>query len=302
MNEVEIIVLDLDGGAITEQCILSIANQEEKPSRVILFDNGSQVPLQSRLPAFVGIDLQVIRSDSNVGFTGGINAAMSDVRSPFVGWINNDVVLHPRWLTALRSALEQNPRLAAVQPIIVSLDGRVDGAGIRIDDGTFQQHGHGQSLDQLSSTAPWGISATASMFRMEALEQVRLAGGFLHPDLFAYFEDVELSARLREAGWSMELVDEVLATHRGSFSATRIGGKAARLRVRNRYFVHRLHPEIGRLPALLWEDIRAIVKLLTTLHALRAVSHSLSLAEGLLRTIRTGGGPPGDGTPAHRHK
>ena len=52
----------------------------------------------------------------------------------------------------------------------------------------------------------------------------------------------------------------VKATHRGSASASVLGKDAQRLRTRNRYFVARLHPGVGRIPALLWEDAKLLVR------------------------------------------
>jgi GT2 family glycosyltransferase len=77
---------------------------------------------------------------------------------------------------------------------------------------------------------------------------------------FAYYEDVELSARLHESDWRLSVLPIVKATHRGSSSATILRGDALRLRTRNRYWVARMHRGAGRIRSLLWEDAKLLAR------------------------------------------
>jgi GT2 family glycosyltransferase len=65
---------------------------------------------------------------------------------------------------------------------------------------------------------------------------------------------------LHESGWRTVVLPVVKATHRGSASASVLGRDAQRLRTRNRYFVARLHRGVGRIPALLWEDAKLLLR------------------------------------------
>ena len=250
MSSVDVIVLDLDGDAMLEACLASIAAQQVRPARVIVFDNGSEVPVADRI-APVGIE--IVRSETNLGFAGGVNAALEHSNAAYVALVNNDVVLDPRWLGSVHDALDRDERLAAVQTIILRPDGRIDGAGIDISDGTFRQVGHGAAVGTPLPVA-WGVSATAALYRRSAIGET-----FFDEDLFAYYEDVALSARLRASGWRVSVLPVVQATHLGSMSAPRLGGDALRLRTRNRYLVARRH-RIGSLVALLAEDARLLAQ------------------------------------------
>ncbi|HET8774896.1 MAG TPA: glycosyltransferase family 2 protein [Thermoanaerobaculia bacterium] len=243
-SAVDIVVLDLDGGPMLDECVASIRAQTVQPSRVIVFDNGSKTPTPNA----------TARSETNLGFAGGANAALRLSNAPYVALVNNDVVLEPGWLAYVRDALDRDAQLAAVQTIIRRPDGAIDGAGIDISDGTFRQIGHGKSLGSPLAVA-WGVSATATLYRRTAL------GGRLFDErLFAYYEDVELCARLRKDGWRTAVLPVVQATHRGSASAHALKGDALRLRTRNRYLVARLHPGVGRIRALLWEDAKLLLR------------------------------------------
>ena len=235
---IDVIVLDVDGGPMLEECLASIRAQSIE-ANVILFDNGSRVPVPG-----------AVRSERNLGFAGGANAALQHSTTDYVALVNNDVVLDREWLATVRAALDRDPRLAAVQTIIRRPDGAIDGAGIDVSDGTFRQIGHGARLGEPLAVA-WGVSATATLYRRAAVGERLFDERF-----FAYYEDVELCARLRREGWRTAVLPLVKATHRGSQSASVLGRDALRLRTRNRYFVARLHRGAGRIRALLWEDAR----------------------------------------------
>ena len=248
MSDVDVIVLDIDGGAMLAECLASIHGA----ARVIVFDNGSRVP--TSYP-----NVEIVRSETNLGFARGANEAYRKTTAPFVALINNDVVLDRDWLTAVREAMDRDERLAAVQTINRRSDGRIDGAGIDISDGTYRQIGHGLHIGSNLAVA-WGVSATATLYRRAAV------GDRLFDErLFTYYEDVELSARLRAEGWRTAVLPVVKATHRGSASAAILGSDAIRYRTRNRYLVARLHRGVGSIRALLWEDARLALRGRTSL-------------------------------------
>ena len=58
---------------------------------------------------------------------------------------------------------------------------------------------------------------------------------------------------------------QLLAGDRGSASAAVLGSSARRLRTRNRYFVARMHPGVGRIPALMAEDLKLMLRGRTSL-------------------------------------
>lgn len=247
MSSADVIVLDLDGGAMLEECIASIRAQTVPPLRIILFDNGSKVPVAERIGG-----VEVHRNETNLGFARAVNEAFRFSTAPYVALVNNDVVLQPDWLAFVCDALERDEQLAAVQTIIRRPDGAIDGAGIDVSDGTFRQIGHGQQLGAPLAVA-WGVSATATVYRRAALGESMFDERF-----FAYYEDVELSARLRDSGWRTAVLPVVKATHRGSGTAAALGDDARRLRTRNRYLVARMHAGAGRIGALLWEDMKLL--------------------------------------------
>jgi GT2 family glycosyltransferase len=241
MTEVSVIVVDVNGGEMLRQCLASIDAQTLEPLEVIVHDN----------------------SANNIGFAAGVNAAYAKSRGRSIALVNNDAVLDRDWLETVVRALDSNPKLAAVQTIIRQDENTIDGAGIDISDGTFRQIGHDQRPTPALSEAEgvtgqpeaWGVSATAALYRRTAI-----GARFFDERFFAYYEDVDLCARLHEEGWSTRVLPVIKVTHRGSASASILGRDAQRLRTRNRYWVARRHRGVGRIGALLFEDLKAFVK------------------------------------------
>jgi N-acetylglucosaminyl-diphospho-decaprenol L-rhamnosyltransferase len=252
MSDVSVIVLDIDGGDMLHACLDSIAAQTLPPREVIVFDNGSRTPVAERISARL-----VFRSDINLGFAGGNNVAYRHANGESIALVNNDVILDDDWLATVAAALDADPKLAAVQTILRRDDTTIDGAGIDISDGTFRQ------VRNLGGRDAWGVSATAALYRREALGDT-----IFDETLFAYYEDVDLCARLHEAGWRTAVLPVIKATHRGSQSASILGGDALRLRTRNRYLVARRHRGVGRISALLLEDLKLALRGRTSLRGM----------------------------------
>jgi GT2 family glycosyltransferase len=281
---VDVIVLDWDGGESLLTCLHSIDVQTLAPSRIIIVDNGSTVPVHQRLPKNLlkAVPYVVIRNNTNLGFTGGINRAMREVTSQFVAWVNNDALLSEKWLEKLLPAVSGEGKIAGAQSIILQDKITIDGAGISIDGGIFRQAGAGQKMTNLRQVSqPWGVSGTAVLFRTNALNEVAIQGNVLRPDLFAYYEDVELCARLREKGWKFKLVPEALVMHKGSSSAGRLGWSGFQMRVRNRYIVARAHRGVGKVSALMNEDFSYAAKELRSGRFRQASSRMRAMFQGL---------------------
>ena len=246
MSDVDGIVLDATGGGeMLRACIRSIRTQSVAVGEIIVFDNGSTPPLQME-------GVRVVRSEKNIGFAAGVNEAYKLSRAEYVALVNNDVELDRDWLAVTKQILDIDTKVGAVQTIIRRDERTIDGAGIDISDGTFRQVAHGFAAGTTLPRA-WGVSATATLYRREAL-----GSRVFDPRFFTYYEDVELNARLHAMGWRTVVVPIVKATHRGSASASILGSRATRLRTRNRYLVARMHRGVGRIRALIVEDLKLL--------------------------------------------
>ncbi len=133
--------------------------------------------------------------------------------------LNPDATLAPGALAAMQDALDADPALAAVTPVITNPDGTAYPSARRFPSlPTAVGHGflgliapgNRWSRAYLSPARPDWIAGTAMLARRDALEAV---GGF-DERYFMYVEDVDLCWRWRERGWRVAVAPAATAMHR----------------------------------------------------------------------------------------
>lgn len=203
----------------------------------------------------------VLRPGRNLGFAGGTNlgiAASAASGGNLIATVNDDLIVEPGWLAFLARALTDSASTAAVQGVnlVLGTPETVDGCGLEWN-GWWQavQIGHGGSPPPPGPPREvFGVSATAALFRRDALRQVALEdGAVFDPRLDSYYEDVELAGRLREAGWGARLVPAARARHAGSVTGRSFSRRRWTLIYGNRYLAaarllgSRLGPSLPRM-------------------------------------------------------
>ncbi len=175
------------------------------------------------------------------------------------------------------AGLAWNRRLQAIQPgrgealeawiaEVKSCAGLTAGAiqrGLRRQPARAPAHPVGDDVLEAPAHAVYGVSATAAIYRRDALAEVSGGGEALRPfeeRLDSYYEDVELADRLHAAGYGALLALAARAEHAGALSSR--SPRAARRRTRRVYANRLLVLARGlgrgfwpRLPVLLGRDV-----------------------------------------------
>ena len=125
-------------------CLDALAAQE-RPHRTLVVDNGS-ADGTARVLAEHPSRPDVLRLPRNLGYAGGIAAALAQVRTPFTAWLNDDAAPEPGWLAALEDALDADPGAWAASSLLRGPGGRVQSLGVRLT-----ADGHGADLGGLDS-------------------------------------------------------------------------------------------------------------------------------------------------------
>ncbi|HEX3554556.1 MAG TPA: glycosyltransferase family 2 protein [Thermoanaerobaculia bacterium] len=231
------VVLTLGRSPLLVPCLEALRRDGGSALEIVLVDQG-ETPVD--LPA--GLADKVLRPGRNLGFAAGNDLGMAEAAGDWVAAVNDDAVVEPGWLESLIAALAADPSAAAAQGINVQLaaPGMADGCGL-IWNGWWQavQRGHGEPVPPPGAGARevFGASATAVVYRREALRQVAAGGEVFDPRLFAYYEDVELAVRLRAAGWRALLVPAARVRHAGSSTGRTLRRERWRLLYGNRWLV-----------------------------------------------------------------
>lgn len=147
----------------------------------------------------------------NLGFGGGVNrgADLAFARGADVlVVVNPDATLDSASVLALAAGAASDPR-ALVAPTITKPDGTLWSAGVDLylDDGSSAGVRHRQARGD----RPRMFWLTGACFAISRSFWQTL-GGF-DDAYFLYWEDVDLSARVHEAGGTLRVLDDVFAVH-----------------------------------------------------------------------------------------
>ena len=218
---------------------------------------------QGETPADLPEGIRVVRPGRNLGFAAGTNLGIAESSGALIAMVNDDAIVEPGWLERLRAALEENPKAAAAQGVNLLMDDpeRADGCGIAWNRWwQAVQIGHGETAPPPTPGVQeiFGVSATAALFRREALLAVSFGDEVLDSRLISYYEDVELAGRLRAADFRALLVPAARARHAGSVTGRTLSRERWRLIYGNRYLAVARFLGWGfwpRLPILILRDL-----------------------------------------------
>ena len=192
--------------------------------------------------------MEIVNAGVNDGFGAGVMAGASDLREEALVLLNNDATVRDGFLDALLDPLA-DPMVGATTALIL-LAGRyrearddeavaLSGTGNIVDSS-----GNGQDRDWLVPVAQlaapeqvFGICGGACAIRRDAWEEV----GGIRTDLFMYYEDTDLSYKLREAGYDVRFVRQAVVDHEHAASSGATSPMFARVNARNRLIVAAEH-------------------------------------------------------------
>jgi GT2 family glycosyltransferase len=194
---------------------------------LVVVDNGG--PAGGIVPGELGSGVRVVRPGRNLGFAGGVEAGVAATRADLLLVLNPDAVPEPGALERLLEGFAAEPRAAGLVPRLVGADGasqaRWQLRGLpRLHHLLFQALGV-PAAPEAATEPPAGTpivqpAAAALALRREALEAV---GGFdpaFHP---AWFEDVDLAARLAAAGRRLLYHPAAVFAHRQGATVEQLG-------------------------------------------------------------------------------
>lgn len=168
-------------------------------------DSRTTLEIERRLAeetSFASVDVK--RSGENLGFGRGHNANAERAQAPFFFVLNQDCVLEPNVLAPLLEAATGDDPLVAAWEL------------------RQLPYEHPKAYDPVTLDVPW-VSGAATLFRRSAFDAVH---GF-EPRIFMYGEDVDLSWRLRAAGFRLRYIPRHAVVHR----TYKVGGEVKPLQI-----------------------------------------------------------------------
>jgi GT2 family glycosyltransferase len=230
-GDVTVVVVTWEQRDLVLACLESLARQTVV-HQVVVVDNastdGTAEGVAEQFPL-----ARILRQTMNHGFAGGVSAAMDVVDTRFVALLNNDAQADPRWIEASLMALGDRSVVAVTAKLLLGERGASDEPGSRdavtvhaptvavatinnagvvlLESGYAADRGLGSPDDErfASPVEVFGFSGGAVVMRALAVKAV---GGF-DADYFMYYEDTDLSWRLRLAGWRIVYAPDAVVHH-----------------------------------------------------------------------------------------
>ncbi|MBO0727853.1 MAG: glycosyltransferase family 2 protein [Acidimicrobiaceae bacterium] len=204
LPDATVIVINWNGLGYLDTCFEALLKQDvEGGFEAMLLDNassdGSTRHVRERWPT-----VRVVESGGNLGFAAGNNLGIRSARGRHIVLLNADTAVQPGWLRALIEAVEASPTIGAVTSKLVFMadPSEVQNAGsLLLSDGSgadrgFHERDHGQ-FDAREEV--FGACGAAVLYRREMLDDV----GMFDETFFNYYEDTDLSWRMRLRGWKV---------------------------------------------------------------------------------------------------
>jgi GT2 family glycosyltransferase len=199
-----VVVINWNGRRFLDPCFEALLAQEvEGGCEVMLLDNGSTDGsadhVRGQWPA-----VRVVESGGNLGFAAGNNLGMRLATGRQVVLLNADTRVQTGWLQALLDAAGSDDRVGAVTSKLVFMahPDEIQNAGsLLLSDGSGADRGfHERDQGQFEVREEvFGACGAAVLYRREMLEDV----GMFDETFFNYYEDTDLSWRMRLRGWKV---------------------------------------------------------------------------------------------------
>lgn len=225
LRALTVLIVNYNSGRWLARCIETLLNGATDHPRVLILDNASTDGSLAELKPTPNVE--ITRSETNLGFARGINRLSAEVETDYLLILNPDCLLRPDGLIRLLEELQTHPEAAMVSGRVFNLNGAEQrGSRRRLPDpGRILRELSGRSpgagvdlIDQPPPIEPCEVEAVSGACMLVRTEVFRDLSGF-DADYPMHFEDLDLMARIREAGHAIRLVPDVAISHAGGISS-----------------------------------------------------------------------------------
>ncbi|MGD9129805.1 MAG: glycosyltransferase family 2 protein [Candidatus Woesebacteria bacterium] len=248
MEHISIIIVHYNTIKDTRECLESLSKikADDFKYNIIVVDNGSKEQLI--LPkSTIKNSVELIRSEANLGFTGGnnlgISHAIKNYNSDYFLLLNSDTYVEKKFLEILYQTLKNNDKAGLVSPKIYfakncefykkSYDRNQKGRIIWYAGGSWDSlnllafHRGVDELDrqqfQKEKNSDFATGCCC-LIKRDVIERA----GILDKKYFLYLEDVDLSFRARNKGFEVLFEPKAIIWHKNAGSSEGSGSEIHR--------------------------------------------------------------------------
>lgn len=214
MPEMSVIVVNWNGKHFLGDCLSALRRQTFRDFEVIFVDNGSlDGSCEYVRTAFP--EVKVVALPENTGFAGGNISGYSAATGELILLLNNDTEAHSEWLQQIHEGSLRFPKAGSFASKMMYFDARerIENCGFDLGTSGATLDLGRDELDGPNWTTPrpvFGACGGAVAYRRSMLDDI----GFLDPDFFMVYEDVDLSFRAQLRGYECIFVPTAIVFHR----------------------------------------------------------------------------------------
>lgn len=227
MPKLSIIIVNYNTRDLVLDCLKSITQSQgiDFGIKVIVVDNASTDGSAEALSKLKWITY--IPSPENKGFAHGNNLARNEAEGEYVWFLNPDTAVEPNTIAFMIRYMDAHPEVGISTPKLILPDGSWDKNGHRGIPTLWNSFTHFLGLDKAFPASrlfsgyylgflpsDWetevdAVGGSSLLIRRELLDRI----GWWDEAYFMYGEDIDLSFRVRQAGFKVMFIPDVIIHH-----------------------------------------------------------------------------------------
>ena len=233
-------------------CLDSILNQSHKNYEIIVVDNNSTDNTRSLVTEYKKNNqtMKLIFNSTNVGYGNAVTTGTESSTGEFLAILNADAFLHPQWTSNMLKAFGADEKIMSASGTILLPSGETYSTGGMMDKFGAVIHRKNKLfyLANIQDSESFFYNDGSSfMLRKKILQET-----CFDPKLFLYYEDVDLSWKIRMLGYTITNVPDAISYHDVGHSFSDMNTTKFYYIIRNRFYIcqknYSLKNIICRLP------------------------------------------------------
>jgi GT2 family glycosyltransferase len=208
---------------------------------IYVLDNGSTDETYAQLQEIRDSRIRLVQSRKNLGFTGGINytlkeAVKNDDSFDYFFLLNPDAFCIPDLISNLAVYLKDDPKAACASPRILHVNGSSWYSGATVDRLSGRVNNNATANAPAVPGIPYEVdvfSGCAALFRLKMVQ----AAGMFNESLFMYYDEADMSMKLKQLGYKILYVPHLTVYHDVSYTTRNISHLKTYYMTRNKLLV-----------------------------------------------------------------
>ncbi|MEA3342319.1 MAG: glycosyltransferase family 2 protein [Chloroflexota bacterium] len=216
--DISIVIVSWNVKRLLRKCLRSIYNSTQgQQFEIFVVDNASRDGTPEMVRAEFP-DVHLIANSDNVGFGRANNQALRLCKGRYVLLTNPDTVIPPDAIHRMIAFMKRRPRAGLVGPELVGEHGQLPVNWVRWSPVHFFEFIIENIVSMVSGQThilfrrPHRVNILTGacwMTRYETMAEI----GLYDEDFFMYAEEPDVCTRMRDAGWEIWLLRDILVTH-----------------------------------------------------------------------------------------